>query len=342
MEKATRIILLAVAVTLAGCTVASPTATPPSQIVVPTITPTEEPSPTPSPTETTTLQPSPTPVPPTPTPTSTPLPVHTLSGHVFFDYNGNGLQDDGEPGIQDAAVCIDSLESALCSISGPNGSYSIANVPAGSHQVYVQGPTEGPATAFRYISLSLAAFQEITTAIPLTVGGDESLNVAVMQGWLYLSPKYLIYSYFDLDPRDGHVRNYEGNTTLALFPQFQPGTFDDHTGIDFSCNIGDEVRAFAPGRVIFVGDTGRGALAVEMIHRNGYTTHYGYLSRILVQNGQTVNRGDLVGLCGQSGTNWPHVHFQMGDEGGKPVDPFKDLLDTSGQSENSWIEYNQP
>ncbi|GEM_PF-4342149 len=77
--KATSIILLAVAITLAACTAAFPTATPPSQAAVPTPTatlsptPITKPSPTPSPTETFT----PTALPPSPTPTSTPSPTPT-------------------------------------------------------------------------------------------------------------------------------------------------------------------------------------------------------------------------------------------------------------------------
>ncbi len=88
MEKAARITLLVVAITLAACVPASPTATLPSQAVVPTPTPTGEPSSTPtpippSPTATYTPSPSPTPTETaTPTPaTPTPLPQISASCH---------------------------------------------------------------------------------------------------------------------------------------------------------------------------------------------------------------------------------------------------------------------
>lgn len=49
-----------------------------------------------------------------PTPTPTLMPGHYyLSGRVFFDYNGSGLQEEGEPGIQGVPVYVDSLGSAL-------------------------------------------------------------------------------------------------------------------------------------------------------------------------------------------------------------------------------------
>jgi hypothetical protein len=51
-------------------------------------------------------QPTPTPTAtPTVTPTPTLMPGHChLSGRVFFDYNGSGLQEEGEPGIQGVPV----------------------------------------------------------------------------------------------------------------------------------------------------------------------------------------------------------------------------------------------
>lgn len=326
MQKTIAAIII-LAILLAGCATPAPvptaTTVPPTE--APAITPTQTPSPTQRPTS-------------TPEPTSTPIPTYTLSGTVFFDYNGNGLRDEGEAPIKGVPIRV----AGLSTTSGPDGSYSLVGVPAGNQQVYVESPTQDPGTAVRYIALSLEAYQPIEEPIILSLNGKTSLDIALMQGWLCLTPKYSIYSYFDLDPRQGQVRNYEGDTTLALFPQFQPGTFDQHPGIDFACNSGDEVRAFAPGRVIFVGDTGRGALAVEMIHDNGYTTHYGHLSQVLVQKGDIVDRGDLIALCGQSGTDWPHIHFQMGDHTGEPIDAFHDVLGASGQTWNHWIQYNQP
>jgi len=40
---------------------------------------------------------------------------------VFFDYNGNGIRDEGEPPISGAKVQVGSLTAA----TGPDGSYTI-------------------------------------------------------------------------------------------------------------------------------------------------------------------------------------------------------------------------
>jgi len=47
-------------------------------------------------------------------------------------------------------------------------------------------------------------------------------------------------------------------------------------------------------------------------HGNGYLTLYAHLSKVLVNVGQTVKRGDLIGLMGSSGrSTGPHCHFEI-------------------------------
>jgi len=86
-----------------------------------------------------------------PTPTPTPLPTFTLSGVIFFDYNGNGVHDAQEPPIPSATI----QARALVATSGEEGSYALQGVPQGQRQVKLA------ASGFRYISLSLEAFQAI-------------------------------------------------------------------------------------------------------------------------------------------------------------------------------------
>ena len=221
-----------------------------------------------------------------PTPTPTDVPVPSLSGRVFFDYNGNGLQDAGEPGIPDVPVCIDSLGSGLCSTSRADGSYSIAiaSVTAGTHDVYVQSPTDEPATAFRYINrflgwvdipayemngvqvpaqhLADTEFQPIAQPLSVELSGDRSLDIALMQGFLTLPYRaYDAHSMsqthgFDHDGRVGHVLGYDGSTLLIrIDPLNDPqsmnreGIEDGHTGVDYILPDGTSIIAMAPGVV---------------------------------------------------------------------------------------------
>ena len=61
----------------------------------------------------------------------------------------------------------------------------------------------------------------------------------------------------------------------------------------------------------------------------GYQTMYGHLSRIVVREGQKVNRGDLIGYVGSTGKSTaPHLHYEVWKNGTK-IDPinffFNDL-----------------
>ncbi|MHA1280428.1 MAG: peptidoglycan DD-metalloendopeptidase family protein [Candidatus Helarchaeota archaeon] len=127
----------------------------------PTLTPTNQPTPT------STKEPTTTPT-PSPTPTNTPKPTYTLSGTIFFDYNGSGLQDVAydmngeavnEPGIPDGPVCIDhnpyelGIDGENCTYSNANGFYTFSDLEDGSHVVYIVSPSDEPAEAFRYINV---------------------------------------------------------------------------------------------------------------------------------------------------------------------------------------------
>ncbi|MBM4429683.1 MAG: hypothetical protein FJ026_04945, partial [Chloroflexi bacterium] len=109
---------------------------------------------------------------PAPTPTPTIIPGHSsLSGRVFFDYNGSGLQEQEEPGIPGVLVHVDSVGSALHAVTAADGSYSIPNVPTGAHRLYIQSPTQDSATAFQYINVfkgwvNIAAYEINGVQVP--------------------------------------------------------------------------------------------------------------------------------------------------------------------------------
>lgn len=95
-----------------------------------------------------------------------------------------------------------------------------------------------------------------------------------------------------------------------------------HTGMDFTAPVGTEIYATGNGIVGRVENSGRGyGNNVVINHGFGYQTLYGHMSRINVRPGQRVNRGDLIGYVGNSGTSTgPHLHYEV-LRGGKPVNP---------------------
>lgn len=100
-----------------------------------------------------------------------------------------------------------------------------------------------------------------------------------------------------------------------------------HRGLDIAAGSGTPVLAADAGRVIVAGwpDNGGYGNRVMIDHGNGYVTLYGHLSRIDVTVGQTVNRGNQIGLEGSTGrSTGPHLHFEI-RRAGVPVSPLEYL-----------------
>jgi murein DD-endopeptidase MepM/ murein hydrolase activator NlpD len=89
-----------------------------------------------------------------------------------------------------------------------------------------------------------------------------------------------------------------------------------HLGVDYAAPIGTSVRAVGDGVVDFAGwQNGYGNFIV-LNHRNGQSTAYGHLSRILVKKGQHVDQGSTIGAVGTTGiSTGPHLHFEFRDHG---------------------------
>jgi murein DD-endopeptidase MepM/ murein hydrolase activator NlpD len=102
-----------------------------------------------------------------------------------------------------------------------------------------------------------------------------------------------------------------------------------HYGMDFTAPQGTDIFATGNGIVKEAGrDAGYGNTII-IDHGYGYETMYGHLSRIMVKIGQTIKRGDIIGLVGSTGASvGPHLHYEISKNGQK-VNPqnyyFQDL-----------------
>jgi murein DD-endopeptidase MepM/ murein hydrolase activator NlpD len=96
-----------------------------------------------------------------------------------------------------------------------------------------------------------------------------------------------------------------------------------HPGIDISAPPGTPVRATADGFVISSGWNGGYGRLVVIDHGGGTQTYYAHLSRIFVQTGAEVRRGESVGEVGSTGrVTAPHLHYEV-RMGGAPVNPYR-------------------
>lgn len=98
----------------------------------------------------------------------------------------------------------------------------------------------------------------------------------------------------------------------------------EHKGSDLTLHIGDTIRAAFDGVVRVVLPSrqsgGYGQLLV-LRHSNGLETYYGHLSKQLVEVGEAVKAGEVIGLGGNTGrSTGPHLHFEVRYMG-KPFDP---------------------
>lgn len=89
-----------------------------------------------------------------------------------------------------------------------------------------------------------------------------------------------------------------------------------HQGVDISAPKGTPIFAAAKGRVVQAGWNSGYGLTVVIDHGYGYTTLYGHASKLLVQPGQTVKRGDVIGQVGSTGiATSPHLHYEVTHNG---------------------------
>jgi len=102
-----------------------------------------------------------------------------------------------------------------------------------------------------------------------------------------------------------------------------------HYGMDFTASTGTDVFSTGNGVVKSTDKEVGYGNCVVIDHGYGYETYYAHLSKINVQVGQRVNRGDVIGLVGSTGTSTaPHLHYEVSKNGQK-VNPqnyyFQDL-----------------
>ena len=85
-----------------------------------------------------------------------------------------------------------------------------------------------------------------------------------------------------------------------------------HLGVDLASLANSEVEAANNGRVIFADHLGIYGLTVVLDHGQGVASSYSHLSKTLVEVGQNVEKGEVLGLTGQTGlAGGDHLHFAI-------------------------------
>ena len=103
---------------------------------------------------------------------------------------------------------------------------------------------------------------------------------------------------------------YQG--TVHPHGKYGPRRRRQHQGVDLPLKTGDPVYATFCGRVrISQYNKGGYGNLVIIRHDNGLETYYGHLSERMVEPGQWVEAGQIIGLGGSTGrSTGPHLHFE--------------------------------
>jgi murein DD-endopeptidase MepM/ murein hydrolase activator NlpD len=96
-----------------------------------------------------------------------------------------------------------------------------------------------------------------------------------------------------------------------------------HSGVDIKNNPGTKIVAPADGIIAANGyDNGHGNF-IAIDHGNRFQTHYFHLQQDFVKPGDTVARGQVIGLVGNSGrSTGSHLHYEIRYRD-KLIDPVK-------------------
>lgn len=85
-----------------------------------------------------------------------------------------------------------------------------------------------------------------------------------------------------------------------------------HKGIDIKASTGTPIRAVADGRVTESNKMNGYGNVIIISHDNEYTTLYAHNESNLVQEGDDVVQGQIIGTVGQTGrASTSHLHFEV-------------------------------
>jgi len=104
-----------------------------------------------------------------------------------------------------------------------------------------------------------------------------------------------------------------------------------HAGIDISAELGSPILAAAAGTVLFSGWIRAYGQIIKIEHSGGFMTLYAHNTKNMVEEGESVEAGQVIATVGRSGdASGPHVHFEV-RRNGKAYNPLH-MLEPSEQA----------
>ncbi len=122
-----------------------------------------------------------------------------------------------------------------------------------------------------------------------------------------------------------HIKDYTMSSGYGYRRDPVYGSTKFHEGLDFAAKSGTAVYATGDGVVELAERKSGYGNCIDISHGYNYLTRYAHLSEILVESGQEVKRGDLIGKVGSTGkSTGPHLHYEVRfkDEPQNPVNYY--------------------
>ena len=275
--------------------------------------------------------------------------IASLNGRLFFDYNGNGIQDGEEPAVSEAKVQLkDNTGKVIAdAVTDSAGDYKLEDIKVGSYGLCVEADKK-----FRYMCRSVKEFREVTEGYDVLLNEPGKMDIGLMEGfltWPFLKgTKYTRNDYlgrdsvFDLDPTIGKIRAY--NSTIPTTCTGSVCVADNHTGIDIGVNIGTHFAAAAPltmnGFQSVSGNNGKRVGVINVEYTNDTSGRYAHAQLLPnIEIGQKIPRGKEFGYVERSDIGASHLHFEL-NKYVVPIDPYADMLDKNSLC--YWTVFNNP
>jgi murein DD-endopeptidase MepM/ murein hydrolase activator NlpD len=164
------------------------------------------------------------------------------------------------------------------------------------------------ATTYKVDASVITGFEPNNLSAPFTLSNGQKIMVPGAEK--PYTPK-VVYGYSGAVP--AAAKKGTGNFGWPLGGVLTQVFWTGHRAVDIGVRLGSAVLASDSGYVILVANDDYGYGKHVMInHGNGYETLYAHLSVILVTPGQTVAKGQALGLSGSTGhSTGPHLHFEV-------------------------------
>ncbi|MCW5713554.1 MAG: M23 family metallopeptidase [Bauldia sp.] len=146
----------------------------------------------------------------------------------------------------------------------------------------------------------------------------------------FQNPDNGLVDYYDADGRSAYIFLMRkpmavGELRSAYGMRRHPilGTYTMHAGVDYAAPRGTPIMASGDGTVVSAGWSSSYGNYTRIEHANGYETAYAHQTSIIVEPGEQVRQGQIIGYVGSTGlSTGPHLHFEIRING-STVDPLR-------------------